>query len=52
MKTASTLLLADDGEQMLELRPGQFVSETVAHFGFVHPYVLADSCHARPTSAA
>jgi hypothetical protein len=34
--------LRDDGELMIELRPGQFVSETAAHLGFVHPNVLAD----------
>jgi hypothetical protein len=34
--------LRDDGELMIEVQPGEFVSETAARRGFVHPNVLAD----------
>lgn len=32
----------DDGELMLEIRPGEFVNETAARRGFVEPNVLSD----------
>jgi hypothetical protein len=34
--------LRDDGELMIEVKPGEFVGETAARLGFVHPNLLAD----------
>jgi hypothetical protein len=34
--------LRDDGELMIEVQPGEFVSEAAARSGLVHPNVLAD----------
>ena len=34
--------LRDDGELMIEVQPGEFVSESAAQRGLVHPNVLAD----------
>jgi hypothetical protein len=32
----------DDGELMIEMQPGEFVSETAVRRGLVHPIVLND----------
>lgn len=37
--------LRDDGELMLEVRPGEFVSEAAARQGLVHASQLADVPH-------
>jgi hypothetical protein len=34
--------LRDHGELMIEMQPGEFVSETAVRCGLVHPNVLAD----------
>ena len=34
--------LRDHGELMIEMQPGEFVSETAARLGLVHPNLLAD----------
>jgi hypothetical protein len=34
--------LRDDGELMLEIRPGEFISETAARQGLAHPKLLAE----------
>jgi hypothetical protein len=34
--------LRDHGQLMIEVQPGEFVSETAARLGLVHPNVLAD----------
>ena len=34
--------LRDDGELIIEVKPGEFVSESAARRGLVHPNVLAD----------
>lgn len=34
--------LRDDGELMIEMQPGEFVSETAARCGLVPPSVLTD----------
>jgi hypothetical protein len=34
--------LRDDGELMLEMRPGEFISETAARRGLAHPQLLAE----------
>ena len=34
--------LRDDGELMIEVQPGEFVSELAARRGLVHPNILVD----------
>ena len=41
-KQVSSYYLRDDGQLMVEIRPGEFVSETAARLGLVHPNLLAD----------
>jgi hypothetical protein len=41
-KRVYSYYLRDDGELMIEVQPREFVSETAARLGFVHPNVLAD----------
>jgi transposase-like protein len=38
----SAYYLRDDGQLMIEVQPGQFVSETAAQLGLFHPNLLAD----------
>jgi hypothetical protein len=41
-KRVNAYYLRDDGELMVAVKPGEFVSETAARLGFVHPNLLAD----------
>jgi hypothetical protein len=41
-KRVSRYYLRDDGQLMVEVQPGEFVSETAARLGLVHPNMLAD----------
>lgn len=41
-KRVSRYYLRDDGQLMVEVQPGEFVSETAARLGLVHPNLLAD----------
>jgi hypothetical protein len=41
-KRVHSYYIRDDGELMVEVKPGEFVSETAACLGFVHPNLLAD----------
>ena len=41
-KQALGYYLRDDGELMLEMRPGEFISETAARRGFAHPKLLTE----------
>ena len=41
-KRVSAYYLRDDGQLMIEVQPGQFVSETAARLGLFHPNLLAD----------
>ena len=41
-KRVSAYYLRDDGQLMIEVQPGQFVSETAARLGLFHPNLLTD----------
>ena len=41
-KRVSAYYFRDDGQLMIEVQPGQFVSETAARLGLFHPNLLAD----------
>ena len=41
-KLVNSYYMRDDGALMIEVAPGQFISETAARLGLVHPNMRAD----------